>query len=108
MTKIPEKDLSEASQIVPSRIRGLFFKIGVYFVSIVLAMLMIGALIPFIILFLGGLYGWAIAQGLFVPPIVACMRKIGFSDIWVEKTKKAITYSGAVFAAFAYFGFTFK
>lgn len=109
MTKVPEKALSEAeaSQTLPARIRELSLKFIAGLVGAALAMIMIGISLPFCCLFVGGFYGWAIAEGIFAPPIGACVRKLGFSDIWVEKTKKAVIYVGAVFFAFGVFGYTF-
>jgi len=76
-------------------------------VGAALTMIMIYISVPFIHLFVGGIYGWLIAQGIFAPPIGACVRKLGFSDIWVEKTKKAVIYAGAALFAFGVFAFTY-
>jgi len=107
MTKIHAKALSDASQTLPESIRELSFKFIAGLVGAALTMIMIYISVPFIHLFVGGIYGWLIAQGIFASPIGACVRKLGFSDIWVEKTKKAVIYSGAAISAFTYFGCTF-
>ena len=107
MTKVPEIDLNKSPQTLSGRIRDLFIKTAAGFVGAALAMIMIGVSLPFCCLFVGGCYGWVIAEHLLVPPIVVCVSKIGFSDAWIEKTKKAVPYSGAVIFAFGVFGYTF-
>ena len=107
MTKVPEKVFTEASQTLPESIRELSLKFVAGLVGTALAMIMIYISVPLLHLFVGGIYGWLIAQGIFAPPIGACVRKLGFSDIWVEKTKKAVIYVGAVFFAFGVFASTY-
>ena len=107
MTKVPERALNRSPQTLSDRIQGLSIKTAAGFVGAALAMIMIGMSLPFMVLFIGGFAGWAIAEVLFIPPIVVCVRKMGFSDIWVEKIKKAVSYSGVAFSASAYFGVTF-
>ena len=107
MTKVPEMAQNKSLQTLSDRIRDLSIKMAAGFFGAALAMIMIGMSLPFMVLFIGGFAGWAIAEVLFIPPIVVCVRKMGFSDIWVEKTKKAVSYSGVAFSASAYFGVTF-
>jgi len=107
MTKVPEMALNKSPQTLSDRIRDLSIKTAAGFVGAALAMIMIGISLPLIHLFVGGIYGWSIAEGIFAPPIGACVRKLGFSDIWVEKTKKTVIYVGAAFFAFGVFASTY-
>ena len=107
MTKVPEKALIEVSQTLPTRIRKLSIGLFAYSVAAILGLHLPIILLPFGCLFIGGLYGWVIGEYLLAPPIVACVRKLGFSNIWVEKTKKAVIYVGAVFFAFGVFASTY-
>ena len=107
MTKVPELARKKFPQILSDRIRDLSIKTAAGFVGAALAMTLIGMSLPFMVLFIGCFAGWAIAEVLFIPPILVCVRKMGFSDIWVEKTEKAVSYSGVAFSASAYFGVTF-
>ena len=107
MTKVPEKALTEVSQTLPTRIRNLSIVLFAYSVAAFLGLHLPLILLPFGCLFIGGLYGWVIGEYLLAPPILACVRKLGFSDIWVEKTKKAVIYAGAALFAFGVFAFTY-
>jgi hypothetical protein len=107
MTKVPEKALIEVSQTLPTRIRKLSIGLFAYSVAAILGLHLPIILLPFGCLFIGGLYGWVIGEYLLAPPIVACVRKLGFSNIWVEKTKKAVIYVGAIFFAFGVFASTY-
>jgi hypothetical protein len=107
MTKVLEKALIEVSQTLPTRIRKLSIGLFAYSVAAILGLHLPIILLPFGCLFIGGLYGWVIGEYLLAPPIVACVRKLGFSNIWVEKTKKAVIYVGAIFFAFGVFASTY-
>jgi hypothetical protein len=107
MTKVPKKALIDVSQTLPTRIKNLSIGLFAYSVAAILGLHLPIILLPFGCLFIGGLYGWVIGEYLLAPPILACVLKLGFSNIWVEKTKKAVIYSGAAISAFTYFGCTF-
>lgn len=107
MTNVHEKVLSEERHTFLGRIRYSLLGCCVAISSVFLGLLIIGISFPLICLFIGGVYGWAIARFFLVPPLETWVRKMGFSDGAVEKINKVVAYAVAALFALTYFGHTF-